>query len=311
MSLQELAHLATESDFETGSFHWIAIIDPCASDLKAIAEIFQLNHFAVEDALNPHRLSTFDFQSDRGHALLKTLAYDRNSHEVNVGQISVFVERNFVMSVSLKSDVDLEVIASRVSSNVTFRSHGSLSVLYGLMDSVVDQYLAVATEVVEDMREVEKEVFTATPSLATTRMIYRLKKENIAVRSAIYPLVGPAQHFVSLTYESIPTELRHFFADLGEHVLRVEEMVNTTDNSLLTMLMASTALQDLKQNSDMRKISAWVAIAAVPTLTAGIYGMNFDNMPELHWTVGYPLVIAFMAITCIAIYRGFKKSGWL
>ncbi len=117
--------------------------------------------------------------------------------------------------------------------------------------------------------------------------------------------------FVAETYESIPSQLEPFFADIGEHILRVNDTVESTDNALLTMLMATTALQDLKQNSDMRKISAWVAMAAVPTMTAGIYGMNFKDMPELNFAFGYPAVLIFMAVTCGFLYRGFKKSGWL
>jgi magnesium transporter len=186
-----------------------------------------------------------------------------------------------------------------------------MAVLYAVLDITVDSYLAVAEEINEDMREIEQVVFSMQPTANVTKSIYELKRENIAVRRAVSPLTTSAQRFVTDSERGVPKELEPFFADVGEHILRVHDTVDTIDNSLLTMLMASTALLDLKQNSDMRKISAWVAIAAVPTLTAGIYGMNFEDMPELKWSFGYPVVLGFMAITCLLLYRGFKKSGWL
>jgi magnesium transporter len=198
-----------------------------------------------------------------------------------------------------------------MSHDERLRAHGPLAVLYAVMDITVDSYLAVAEDVHEDMRVIEQDVFSMQPTALTTKNIYQLKRENIAVSQAASPLVNAAQKFANDTDDSIPEQLEPFFADIGDHILRVNDIVESTDNALLTMLMASTALQDLKQNTDMRKISAWVAIAAVPTLTAGIFGMNFENMPELKTDYGYPIVLAFMAITCALLFRGFKKSGWL
>ncbi|MDD2859228.1 MAG: CorA family divalent cation transporter, partial [Candidatus Nanopelagicales bacterium] len=141
--------------------------------------------------------------------------------------------------------------------------------------------------------------------------IYRLKRENIEIRRAVGPLVQVAHDLVEESILWIPEYLRDYFRDIGEHVLRVHDAVEGADNLLMTMLMASTSLQDLQQNKDMRKISAWVAIAAVPTMIAGIYGMNFDNMPELHYEYGYFIVFGVMLTACGLIYRAFRRSGWL
>jgi magnesium transporter len=142
-------------------------------------------------------------------------------------------------------------------------------------------------------------------------MIYRIKRENLEMRRAVSPLVSIAHQLVRDEVRGIPGDLESFFRDLGDHVLRVADQAETNDQLLMTLLMAATSRQDLQQNNDMRRISAYVAIAAVPTMIAGIYGMNFEWMPELQWRYGYVLVLALMGGICYSLYRGFKRSGWL
>jgi magnesium transporter len=166
-------------------------------------------------------------------------------------------------------------------------------------------------EISDDVAAVETEVFADSPGRMSPQLIYNLKRENQEVRRAVSPLVAPAHMFVNLDFETVPHGLRQYFRDIGEHVLRVFDAVESADNLLMTLLMASTSLQDLQQNKDMRKISAWVAIAAVPTMVAGIYGMNFDQMPELHQAWGYPAILLVMGGACLLIFRAFKRSGWL
>ena len=186
-----------------------------------------------------------------------------------------------------------------------------MAVLYAVLDLVVDGYLAVMDEVVDDVDEVEAKVFSSQPVSQLTRRIYELKRENMEARRAVSPLVPAAHRFASETASEVPPDLRPYFRDIGEHILRVSESVDSVDNLLLTMLMASTALQDLQQNKDMRKISAYAAMGVVPTVIAGIYGMNFSHMPELDWEFGYPLALGLMAVVVLLLYRAFKRSGWL
>ncbi len=287
------------------------MVSPTKPELALVTELFGLEPLDVEDAANVAQRAKFDLSEGKGFALLKTLSYDEESREVTTGQTSVFIGEWFAITVRYGNAGDLTNVRERMSHSERLRTHGPLAVLYAVMDITVDAYLAVVDEVHEDMREIEQDVFSMQPTAETTKNIYQLKRENIAVSRAVTPLVSAAQKFAAETDESIPTQLEPFFADIGEHILRVNDTIQSTDNALLTMLMASTALQDSKQNSDMRKISAWVAIAAVPTLTAGIYGMNFKDMPELSFGLGYPAVLIFMAVTCGFLFRGFKKSGWL
>jgi magnesium transporter len=306
-----IAELIAQVKGDPGSFVWLGLVSPTQPELALVTELFGLEPLDVEDASNVAQRAKFDFSEGEGFALLKTLSYDEASREVTTGQTSVFIGEWFAITMRYGDAGDLTNVRERMSHSERLRTHGPLAVLYAVLDITVDSYLAVVEEVHEDMREIEQDVFSMQPSPVTTKNIYHLKRENIAVSQAVSPLVNAAQKFAAESYESIPTQLEPFFADIGEHILRVNDTVASTDNALLTMLMASTALQDFKQNTDMRKISAWVAIAAVPTLTAGIYGMNFNEMPELSFRFGYPAVLIFMAAVCGLLFRGFKKSGWL
>jgi magnesium transporter len=186
-----------------------------------------------------------------------------------------------------------------------------MSVLYAVLDQVVDGYLVISDEVNRDVEDLEAQVFSAEGGSSVANGIYRLKRENIEMRRAVGPLVAWSHDVVEEQVTWVPPGLRGSFRDVGEHVLRANDATESADNLLMAMLMASTSLQDLQQNRDMRKISAWVAIAAVPTAIAAIYGMNFETMPELDQPWGYPAVLGVMAIVCVLLYRAFKRSGWL
>ncbi|MSW39223.1 MAG: magnesium transporter CorA, partial [Actinobacteria bacterium] len=179
-----------------------------------------------------------------------------------------------------------------------------------VLDQIVDGYVYVANGVAQDISEVEEAVFSPIRS-DDAQAIYRLKRENLEIRRAVAPLTSAAELFVARNTPAIPSDLVADFQDLGEHILRVHEQVDSQDALLTTVLTASMSRQSLQQNEDMRKISAWVAIAAVPTMIAGIYGMNFEHMPELPMKYGYGGALALMGGVCFGMWRAFKRSGWL
>jgi magnesium transporter len=185
-----------------------------------------------------------------------------------------------------------------------------MTVLHGILDVVVDGYDTVVNELANDIEQVEERVFS--PDLTDdSASIYKLKRENMEVRRALDPLLPLADRLLNGDEVQVPDELLPYFRDLGDHLLRIGETSGQFDSLLGTALEASRSRQAVQQNSDMRKISAWAAIFAVPTAISGVYGMNFDNMPELHWEYGYFVVLAIMGGACILMYRAFKKSGWL
>ena len=293
-------------------FVWIGLFEPTKAELEIVADTFNLDHLLVEDAANPAQRPKIELDGN-GHGLviLKVLDYVEKSSDVNTGQLAVFVGIDYVITVRFGQIGDLRNIRARVQASPNLREIGPIGVLYALMDSIVDGYVSVSEEVSVDIENLETQVFSKDYSSSSVDQIYRLKRENVEIRRATNPLTPLAQHLTAKQVDWVPKELDGYFRDIGDHILRVSDSVESSDNLLMTLLMASTSLQDLQQNRDMRKISGWVAIAAVPTMIAGIYGMNFDNMPELHAQYGYFVVLAVMGGSCFAIYRAFKRSGWL
>jgi magnesium transporter len=293
-------------------FVWLGLFEPTRDELEMVARVFGLSRLHVEDCANDQQRAKFELDEDGyGLAVLKTLDYVDATSDVHTGQLSVFVGPQYVVTVRFGQIGDLRTIQRRVAADDRLRHHGPRAVLYAILDSAVDTYVRVSDSVSDDVSDLEAEVFATQPEASTTNAIYRLKRENVEIRRAVAPLVGWAHQATDERVSWVAETLAPDFRDIGDHVLRTMDTVESTDNLLMAMLMASTSLQDLQQNRDMRKISAWVAIAAVPTAIAAIYGMNFDNMPELHWKFGYAAVLAFMAGGCFFLYRLFKRSGWL
>jgi magnesium transporter len=307
-----------------GGFAWIGLLEPTKPELSMVAEIFALEPLQVEDAANPRKRPKVDF-SEEGtfFTVLKTLGYDGEAGEagqagevgevgeVDIGQVAIFTGPGYVITVRHGKQGDLTAVRSRIRDSEVLRNHGPLSVLYAIMDMTVDGYLAVMDGVNEDVGEVEAAVFGGSTSPRVTQLTYELKRENMVVRRAVHPLFRVAHDFADEVLVAIPEELRPYFRKVGEHILRVSDGVESMDSQLMNILFASTSMRDLQQNADARKISAWVAIAAVPTVAGGIYGMNFEYMPELSWKWSYPVTLSVLTIICLLLYRGFKRNGWL
>jgi magnesium transporter len=188
---------------------------------------------------------------------------------------------------------------------------GAIAVVHAVMDSLVDNYVSIDAELQKDLEDIEASVFTGANRVSSAT-IYRLKREVLEFRRAAVPLAAPLKMLHDGSRSPLPQkEVRLLFRDVADHLLRVIDHVESYDRLLTDILNAHLAQITVQQNSDMRKISAWVAIAAVPTMIAGVYGMNFDNMPELKWHYGYFIVVGVMAAACLGLYRAFRKSGWL
>jgi magnesium transporter len=293
-----------------GSFVWLGLREVDAAELEMAARIFGINELHVEDALSIAQRAKVEVDDDRVSAVFKLLGYVEATSDVETGQIAVFVGPSYVLSVRQGSPGDLTDLRRRLEASGELLQTGPLAVLHGILDVVVDGYQNVVDELARDIEEVEERVFSPerTDDAAT---IYKLKRENLEVRRALEPLRPVAEQLIAEELIEIPTVLEPYYRDLGDHLLRVAELSAQHDTLLGSVLDALRSRQAVQQNEDMRKISAWVAIAAVPTAIAGIYGMNFDTMPELHWQFGYPMVLLLMLGVCLSLYRAFKRSGWL
>ena len=298
---------ATTAD---GDFVWVGMYEPSGDELERVAEAFDLHPLAVEDALHAHQRPKLERYDDGIFLVLKTLWYVDEEDAVETGEINLFVGRDFVVSVRHGEGTELSSTRLGLEGREAVLGHGPSSVVYAIVDRVVDTYEEVVGQLEIDVDEVEASVFSPQRT-QDSRRIYILKRELSEVRRAVNPLKEPMKRFATGSVPAVTQEAAPFFRDVADLLTRVSEAAESLDGLLSTAFDAHLARISVEQNEDMRKISAWVAIAAVGTLVAGIYGMNFTHMPELHWRLGYPFALALMVVASIVLYRWFKKSGWL
>jgi magnesium transporter len=291
-------------------FVWVGLHDPEAEELDRVAKAFSLHPLAVEDALKAHQRPKLERYDDGLFLALKTLWYVDEDDAVETGEINLFVGRSYVVTVRHGKGSELHTARLDLEERTAVLGHGPSAVVYAVCDRVVDEYEAVASSLEEDVDQVESSVFSPDRTQDSQR-IYVLKRELAEVRRAVNPLREPMKRFATGSVAFVTQESAPFFRDVTDHLVRVSESVETLDGLLSTAFDAHIARISLQQNEDMRKISAWVAIAAIGTLVAGIYGMNFVNIPELHWHFGYYYALGLMVGAAVVLWALFKRSGWL
>lgn len=299
---------------------WVALSEPSEQTLIAVAQTFGLHPLAVEDAIHGNQRPKLEEYDHTSFLVIKPATYvehDRltaTSEVVETGELMLFVGSHFLVSVQRGATCDLDRVRHRLDSDHSTLQHGAWAAVHAIMDTVVDEYLAVISAVSEDIARVEESIFSTRQSGDVLR-IYKLNRETMELRRAVAPLTRPLALLSSKSPEAgepdVPMALRQLFRDVADHQIQVVDQLNGYEQLLDSVISASLAEVGIRQNDDMRRISAWVALAAVPTMIAGIYGMNFDHMPELRWPWGYPTVIAVMATICGFLYRAFRRSGWL
>jgi len=297
-------------------FVWIGLKDPDEAQVNAVADTFGLHELAVEDAVHGHQRPKLEMYGDTLFMVLKTVCYV--AHEspttaneiVNTGELMAFLGREFVVTVRRGQHSGLASLRSKLESNPERLAGGPDAVLHAIADYVVDSYLEVADAVETDIDEMEELVFSSGSSV-TAETIYMMKHEMTELRRAVIPLGTPLRKLADGSTPLVNDEVRLYFRDVEDHQTSVSERITAYDELLTSLVNAALAKITLRQNTDMRKISAWVAIIAVPTMIAGIYGMNFDYIPELHWKFGYPLVIVVILVACWALHRVFRRNKWL
>jgi magnesium transporter len=292
------------------SFIWIGLYEPVADELEKVAKEFDLHPLAIEDAVKAHQRPKVEQFDDSIFVVLKTVRYDEASQQIDLGDVMLFLGDSFIVSVRHGQGRALAGVRKRLEQDSRLLACGPSAVLYLICDAIVDDYSEVSLAVEADIEEVEERVFSPERTNEAAR-IYNLKREVIEFRRGVRPLVEPMTTLAEGLNRHIDEHLQPFFRDVADHATRVSEQVDGFDDLLTSVLNANLAQVGVQQNSDMRRISAWVAIVAVPTMIAGIYGMNFTEMPELRWRYGYPLALALMAGICLTLYRAFKRSGWL
>ena len=302
--------LKQASDCEDG-FVWIGLHDPSPEVVWKVAEHFELHPLAVEDAVHAHQRAKLDTFGDSLFLVLKTARYIDHEELVEIGEVMIFAGQRFVVTVRHGEGSPLSEVRKDLEAHPDLLSLGPSSVVYAVADRVVDDYAEVIDGFEVDIEQVEVEVFSDDGSNPAQR-IYKLKREVLEFKRAVSPLISPIQRLTDQqTGVPIDPRTRDYFRDVLDHLIRDAERIQSFDEILTGVLQANLAQLSARDNQDMRKLSAWVAIIAVPTMVVGIYGMNFDHMPELHWRFGYPLVLIVTMVVCLALYRNFKRTGWL
>ena len=316
---EELDRLRAEGN----GFLWIGLKDPTDSEFALVNDELKLHPLAVEDAVRGDQRAKIEHYEGSLLVVLKTLRYVEATSDVETGEVMVFLGDRFVVTVRRGDANPLAGVRARLEQNAEHLSLGPAAVLHAVMDSVVDNYILVDGEIHEDLERIEQQVFSGTRDIDATS-IYRLKREVLEIRRASQPLAEAMERLFVQPHRAIVdrdgSEVLAFFRDVRDHLLKVNDHVESYDRLLSDILGAYLAQISVEQNSDMRKISAWVAIAAVPTMVAGIYGMNFHYIPELDASIavgdtefyyGYFVVLAAMVAVCLGLYRAFKRSDWL
>ncbi|BBZ08628.1 magnesium transport protein CorA [Mycolicibacterium doricum] len=298
------------------AFVWIGLHEPDEHQMQAVADVFDLHELAVEDAVHAHQRPKLERYDDTLFLVLKTITYVEHgegpkAHEiVETGEIMVFVGADFVVTVRHGVHGGLAGVRRQIDTSPARCTLGPHAVMHAIADHVVDTYLEVTDLVANDIDALEENVFS--PSSATDiERIYLAKREVVEMRRAISPLNLALQRIGSDHNDLISKEVRRYFRDVLDHNTQAADRIASYDDVLSSLVQAAVGKVSMQQNIDMRKISAYVAIAAVPTAMAGIYGMNFDHMPELDWIYGYPAVLLFMASTCLLLYFTFRRNHWL
>ena len=307
VEIDDISEVLKQSD----RFVWIGLHEPSAEMLGQIQREFGLHDLAIEDALRAHQRPKLEAYGDSLFVVLRTAQMNQEQHQIEFGETHFFIGCNFLVTVRHGSSVPYKDVRARCESTPHLLRKGPAFALYAVMDAIVDQYFPVIDALEQELEGVEEQVFGEHTSRETTAQIYRLKRELLEVKRAVSPLIDICNRLMRFDLELIPEDTRLYFRDVYDHAIRINEVVDNARELLTTALEANFSLISISQNDVSKKFAGWAAIIAVPTMIAGIYGMNFKFMPELGWIYGYPFALTLTLGSSGLLFLLFKRSGWL
>jgi magnesium transporter len=294
-----------------GCFVWVALADPTQEELAEMQEEFDLHELAVEDARHGHQRPKIEEYGDSLFVVLHTVEFTPTD-EIKVGEIDIFVGRNYVLSVRSRTERGFKEVRARAERDPELLKYGSGYVLYALMDAVVDRYFPVLDAIESELERVEEHLFQegASPR-ENIEALYYVKQQLTTLRHA----TGPAQeHTGKLFGGRVPFAchgLTEYFRDVYDHLARINQAIDAARETTNTAIQVALAMVNMGHGEITKSLAAYAALVAVPTMIAGVYGMNFEHMPELHWRFGYPLSIAAMVGIDAFLFFRFRKAGWI
>ena len=292
-----------------GAFVWVAIRDPDPAELAAMQEQFGLHQLAIDDTLGAAQRPKIEEYGDYLFAVLKVPMLQGD--DLVAGELDVFVGLNFVLSVRNDFEPGFQAVRDRVEREPEMLRHGSGYVFYALMDNVVDRYFPLVDALEVQLEKIEERIFTDASPRTNIRELYDLKHKLMAMRHAVEPLIEVVQKLYGGRVPQACVGVQDYFRDVYDHLLRVSTQLDGLRDMVITAMSVNLSMITMGTGEVTKRLAAYAALVAVPTLIAGLYGMNFEHMPELKWTYGYPLTLAIMAAIDMVLWRRFKKAGWL
>ena len=290
-------------------FVWVALKDPEPAELLEMKEEFDLHELAVEDALTGHQRPKIEEYGNSVFAVLHVPIH--KSDEVEVHEVDLFVGKNYVLSVRHGFEPGFQAVRDRAETEPELLSNGSGFVFYAIMDNVVDRYFPLVDRLEVELESIEERIFTEDKPRENIQQLYALKHKLMVMRHAVEPLIEVVHKLYGGRVPQVCSGVQEYFRDVYDHLLRVSQQLDGLRDMVVTALSVNLSMITLREGEVTKKLASYAALVAVPTMIAGIYGMNFKEMPELNWTYGYPMAVVIMVVLDVFLYTRFRKTGWL
>ncbi len=292
-----------------GCFVWVALLDAELAELEKMREEFNLHELAVEDAWHSHQRPKIEEYGDSVFAVMQLVAM--NDDELIIGEVDVFVGTNYVLSVRNRSKEDFLGVRARCEREPNLLSQGSGFVFYALMDAVVDRYFPVLDTLETELENIEEHIFVKGSARSNIERLYQLKRKVMALKHAVAPLMEDAGKLHRGQVPNVCLNTQEYFRDVYDHLSHINGSIDRIRDTIGTAIQVNLSMVTIEESEVTKRLAAWAGLFAIATAFAGVWGMNFENMPELHWKYGYPVALTTIVLVCCILYRRFKKAGWL
>ena len=290
-------------------FVWVAMKDPGPGELASLQHEFDLHELAIEDARHGHQRPKIEEYGDSLFCVLHNI--EVVGAELKVGEVDLFAGRNYVLSVRTQAEPGFAAVRARCEREPELLKYGSGFVLYALMDAVVDRYFPVLDALETELELVEERIFAGRSARANVEALYALKQKLTILQHAVLPLLEAVGKLYGGRVPQICAGMQEYYRDVYDHLVRLNQSINGLRDNVITAISVNLSMITVQENETTKRLAACAALVAIPTMVAGIYGMNFKHMPELDWSLGYPVTVGAMVVIDLVLFWRFRKAGWL